>query len=499
MKGKNGWTTIDLRPDGDICWDLRWGLPFPAGTVSKIYSSHFLEHPVVPGGAILSRRMPAGSPARRGVLDRRPECGSSSRPTPRRIPDQERYFAWRPSYNNTTRIDYVNYIAYMDGQHRYMFDEENLIFILQSKGFRNVRLREFTPLSTSRDTTPSPFMPKESNDQFKFETVPKGLGRPYLQEQEMPPSLLLITNIPSHHQLPFGEAMHQLLGERFRLAFREPLPAERRELGWRDSSANLPFVIRAWESEAAERKMRDCIRDFDVVIKGNAPVSLVRQRILDGKLTFCAAERIWKRGFWRVASPRAWPNLWREFGSVNRANYHLLAMGAYCASDLARLGLFWNRAWKFGYFPAMPSEPPPAKPKETPRILWAGRMIDWKQATHLVQAAEILKRRKIAFRLDLFGVGPDRSNIERCIRRFALQDVVSLHASITPDQVCEEMRAAHIYVLPSSFQEGWGVVINEAMAMGCCVVSSNGPGAAVAGATRRNRLSLSKCEGWRPR
>ena len=32
--------------------------------------------------------------------------------------------------------------------------------------------------------------------------------------------------------------------------------------------------------------------------------------------------------------------------------------------------------------------------------------------------------------------------------------------------------------MPSNFEEGWGAVINEAMAAGCCVVTSNGPGAA---------------------
>lgn len=49
------------------------------------------------------------------------------------------------AYNNTSRIDYVNYIAYMDGHHKYMFDEQNLIVILENKGFRNVRLRNFDP------------------------------------------------------------------------------------------------------------------------------------------------------------------------------------------------------------------------------------------------------------------------------------------------------------------------------------------------------------------
>jgi hypothetical protein len=33
----------------------------------------------------------------------------------------------------------------MDGHHKYMFDEENLLHILQAKGFKNVRLRDFDP------------------------------------------------------------------------------------------------------------------------------------------------------------------------------------------------------------------------------------------------------------------------------------------------------------------------------------------------------------------
>ncbi len=59
--------------------------------------------------------------------------------------DENTFFTHKPAYNNTTRIDYVNYIAYMDRHHKYMFDEENLLYILKSKGFRNAHLRQFDP------------------------------------------------------------------------------------------------------------------------------------------------------------------------------------------------------------------------------------------------------------------------------------------------------------------------------------------------------------------
>ena len=47
------------------------------------------------------------------------------------------------AFNNTTKIDYINYMAYMDGVHKYMFDEENLLHILKTKGFNDVKLRVF--------------------------------------------------------------------------------------------------------------------------------------------------------------------------------------------------------------------------------------------------------------------------------------------------------------------------------------------------------------------
>jgi predicted SAM-dependent methyltransferase len=144
--GTGNWITIDVTRSCDIYWDLRKGIPFPNGSVKRIYSSHFFEH--------LSFN------EAQQFLD---ECKRALAPTGRFsicVPNARIYidayvkgnslgeapfFGYGPAYNHTTRIDYVNYMAYMAGEHKYMFDEENLVFILQSKGFRNVRLRAFDP------------------------------------------------------------------------------------------------------------------------------------------------------------------------------------------------------------------------------------------------------------------------------------------------------------------------------------------------------------------
>lgn len=145
-KGERGWLTIDMTKNCDIFWDLRMGLPFPDETISKIYSSHLFEHlsfreighllndcrrVLIPGGTF-SICVPNARLYIEAYLNADASVDS-------------RLFSYKPAHNNTTRIDYVNYIAYMDGHHKYMFDEDNLLYILKSNGFTNARLRPFDP------------------------------------------------------------------------------------------------------------------------------------------------------------------------------------------------------------------------------------------------------------------------------------------------------------------------------------------------------------------
>jgi predicted SAM-dependent methyltransferase len=50
---------------------------------------------------------------------------------------------YEPAFCINTKIDLVNYIAYMGGHHKYMFDRDNLLAILRKVGFQRVRARQF--------------------------------------------------------------------------------------------------------------------------------------------------------------------------------------------------------------------------------------------------------------------------------------------------------------------------------------------------------------------
>jgi predicted SAM-dependent methyltransferase len=143
---RKDWCTVDLLPGADIVTDLTREFPFPDNTVDEIYCSHFFEHfsmrelnkivkecyRVLKKGGSLSVCVPDASIYIKGYFD--PGFESD-----KYIPKD---FA---EYKTNNRIDVVNFVAYLYGNHKHMFDQEGLIFTLRQGGFSDVSQREFNP------------------------------------------------------------------------------------------------------------------------------------------------------------------------------------------------------------------------------------------------------------------------------------------------------------------------------------------------------------------
>jgi predicted SAM-dependent methyltransferase len=141
-----GWISLDKDPGADLCHDLANPLPFEDNTVDELYASHVLEHfsyphPMCGLLAECRRVLKPGGRLRVSVPNARIYLEAYFNPEGF-DPGTCRY---KPAFHYNSKIDFVNYIAYMDGHHRYMFDEENLIAVLQQSSFKNVRLRDFDP------------------------------------------------------------------------------------------------------------------------------------------------------------------------------------------------------------------------------------------------------------------------------------------------------------------------------------------------------------------
>jgi len=139
-----GWTTIDMCEGCDLVLDLAKPFPFPDNSVERIYSSHVLEHfyynDLLKLLSECKRVLKPSGVFSASVPNARIYIEAYGKPE---TFDPALYCRYAPAYNYNSKIDFLNYMAYMDGHHRYMFDEENIIAILGKVGFRNASLRPF--------------------------------------------------------------------------------------------------------------------------------------------------------------------------------------------------------------------------------------------------------------------------------------------------------------------------------------------------------------------
>jgi len=138
-----GWVTLDITDGCDLYWDLRRGIPFPDNSVQRVYSSHLFEHMDYNAGQSLlgeARRvlMPGGEvsvcvPNARLYIDA--YLGVSELD-----PDHD---FWEPALSGRDGISLVNYVAYMGGEHKCLFDMDSLLERLTDAGFVDVQERSF--------------------------------------------------------------------------------------------------------------------------------------------------------------------------------------------------------------------------------------------------------------------------------------------------------------------------------------------------------------------
>lgn len=143
--GMEDWIASDLGGSGDIALDFTEPMPFPNNSIECIYSSHVLEHfsypqPMLGFLSECQRILRPGGTFSLAVPDARIYIKAYNKPAEF---DKQRFCDHDVGLALDTPIDYLNFIAYMGGEHKHLFDDKNLLTVLHSAGFRNVALREF--------------------------------------------------------------------------------------------------------------------------------------------------------------------------------------------------------------------------------------------------------------------------------------------------------------------------------------------------------------------
>ena len=113
-------------------------------------------------------------------------------------------------------------------------------------------------------------------------------------------------------------------------------------------------------------------------------------------------------------------------------------------------------------------------------LVFLGRLVSDKGCDLLIQALGQLAEHGLRPSLTVIGNGPERYPCEQLARRLNLQEQVVFTGAPPSDQVAQLLRQHHIMIVPSIWEESFGVVALEGLASGCVVLGSDGGGLAEA-------------------
>jgi glycosyltransferase involved in cell wall biosynthesis len=286
--------------------------------------------------------------------------------------------------------------------------------------------------------------------------------------------ICFISNYFNHHQRPFCEALFSELNTNFVFIATTVMSQERIKLGY--GLSEVPTYVKDYQKDPETKRICDeYLRTADVIIIGSASPELIKEQIQNGTIVYRYSERLAKTVLDSLKFPM-WHFKWKKYYSYQ--NVHLLCASAFAYRDFYRMGFFKNRAYKWGYFPETRAYDLNLlqTQKRRNKILWCGRLIDWKHADDAICVAKRLKDEGYIFELDMIGNGVMTEQLNELVSMYDLSSCVNLLGSMTPEQVRTYMEQSGIYLFTSDRQEGWGAVLNEAMNSGCAVVASHAIG-----------------------
>lgn len=107
-------------------------------------------------------------------------------------------------------------------------------------------------------------------------------------------------------------------------------------------------------------------------------------------------------------------------------------------------------------------------------LLFVGSLTENKNVEMLISSFKSIHEHFQNFYLVIIGDGPEKENLLCLTEKFGLQEFTIFTGNLTPDQVVEHMFSSYLLILPSN-NEGFGVVLLEAMASGLpCIASRTG-------------------------
>ncbi len=109
-------------------------------------------------------------------------------------------------------------------------------------------------------------------------------------------------------------------------------------------------------------------------------------------------------------------------------------------------------------------------------LVFVGRLVEDKGVDVLLQALEILKKRGLTPHLSVVGSGPQQAELRALCTELGLDNQIEWAGTVRGEELAKLLNAHQILVVPSTWQEPFGIVALEGIACGCAVVGSRGGG-----------------------
>lgn len=288
-------------------------------------------------------------------------------------------------------------------------------------------------------------------------------------------TITFFSNFLNHHQLPLCKELLKHLGEmNFHFVACVTIEEERAKMGYEDMNNKYPFVIRAYESQEQMDIAIRLAHESDVAIVGSTLPIFRQIRGMENKLTFAFSERIFKNGAWHRFFPPTAKAIYNGYTRFRNKNFYVLCASAYMADDLEKCFFPRKKCLKWGYFPEL--LPKVEKQYDKLRIMWCGRMLWWKHPEDAIEVARMLHEREVDFEMKMIGNGEKRNVVERMIDNYGLRSKILTFDFMAPSDIRKVMNESNVYLFTSGKQEGWGVVLNEAMNSRCAVIANRNAG-----------------------
>ena len=108
-------------------------------------------------------------------------------------------------------------------------------------------------------------------------------------------------------------------------------------------------------------------------------------------------------------------------------------------------------------------------------FIWLGRLRRYKGVFIALEAFKIVAQQNPDIKLKIAGSGPEKENIVAAIKKMGLSDRVEMVGLVSSKEKSLLLRGS-VALIQSSYKEGWGLTVLEAVSCGTTTLASDVPG-----------------------